>query len=147
MKIHSTGQRVKTGIYFSPSPLDIHIVDVDGTGLDGREGGQYRRLPAPLALALAPVAGGLFVMAFPVLVLAAIAVAATQWAREKLRAFADEHAYVVQMRWQPEAAYLRHQREDASGEGGADDKEPDDEALELEAEAMKTAEQTREDAS
>jgi len=119
MKTYQTGQSVAYGVYASLRALDVRYVGADGEALDGRAGAQYWRVPTLLMLALAPVAGGLFVIAFPALVLGLAVAAATRPAWSALAGLADRRAHLAVVQWQPTAAYLRPPQEEPPAEGAA----------------------------
>ena len=137
MKRYSSNHPAPYGLYVSARPMDIHFVGSDGEDLAGREGASYRRLPTWFIALLAPALGGAFVMAFPLLVIAAVVGTLAVGA---VRAFSGRHAYVAHSNWQPAAAYFE-------GKRGADDSSPtaDPELEALEAEvALRAAAEKRE---
>ncbi|MBK8010538.1 MAG: hypothetical protein IPK13_04265 [Deltaproteobacteria bacterium] len=77
MKSYVAGPGVPSGIYLSALPADLAIVHEDGR-LVGPEGARYRRIPLILAVAMGPVIGGMYAVAFPLLILWAVACAARQ---------------------------------------------------------------------
>lgn len=108
MERYTRNQPVKYGVYVASRPPDICMVGEDGERLDGKAGASYLRLPTWSLFALAPALGGLFVFAFPALVVVALGYAAVLAVWKPAAKVANEHAYVAQMRWTPEAAYLQH---------------------------------------
>jgi len=66
------GQRAARGTYWSP--VDGRRVDLNASGgvLPGEEGMSYIRISAGWLVALAPLMGGLFVLAFPMIGLATV---------------------------------------------------------------------------
>ena len=119
MKTFRTGQSVAYGVYASLRAFDVRYVGADGEDLDGRAGAEYVRVPTLLMLALAPVAGGLFVIAFPALVLGLVVAAATKPAWSALASLADKRAHLAVVQWQPTAAYLRPPQDEAQAESVA----------------------------
>ncbi|MCB9655653.1 MAG: hypothetical protein H6729_16135 [Deltaproteobacteria bacterium] len=77
MKSYVAGLGVPSGIYLSARPVDLAIVHEDGR-LDGPEGAHYRRVPLIIAVAMGPVVGGMYAVAFPLLIFWAVACAARQ---------------------------------------------------------------------
>lgn len=75
MRNYHTGEPVAYGVYASLRALDVCFVGADGESLEGRAQANYRRVPTLLMLLLAPLAGAVFVMAFPALVLGLVFVA------------------------------------------------------------------------
>ena len=67
-----SGMPVKSGTYFNSTRFTFAQVQ-DGESLKGGAGDRWVRVPLPLAVAAAPVLGGLFVVVLPVLGLAAVA--------------------------------------------------------------------------
>ncbi len=106
MKTYTTKQAAEYGLYTSFNPMDVRFVGAAGEPLEGLDGASYRRVPTLLALALAPVLGAVFVISFPLLILGAVALAAAKMVAQSLRAAAQEHAWVVSPRWEPQASYL-----------------------------------------
>jgi len=116
MKYRTTGEHTEYGVYVSARPPDVSVVADERAPLAGRAGARYVRIPTPLAVLLSPVAGAVFVLAFPLLVIGAIAVALTRGALSAMREYGREHAYVAELRWSPQAAYLKHPGEPDRGE-------------------------------
>jgi hypothetical protein len=69
----ASGTPVKSGTYFNSTRFSFVQVK-DGEALKGAAGDRWIRVPLPLAVVAAPVLGGLFVVALPVIGLAAVAV-------------------------------------------------------------------------
>lgn len=61
----TSGTPVKSGYYWNSKRLAITHVANDGEVLAGRPGDAWVRMPTAAVLAMAPVLGGLFVVAFP----------------------------------------------------------------------------------
>lgn len=101
-----TGEKAKYGVYLCGWPLDLRFVGADGEALDGRRGLTYRRIPTLLLLALAPVLGGVFVLAFPALVLALALAAVGRRLWRSATGLAEDKAHLVVLNWDPQAAYL-----------------------------------------
>lgn len=106
MKFHQSMQPATYGLYISTHPFDVRFVGADGETLDGLPGASYRRMPTLLALLLAPVIGGAFVMAFPVLVIVASVIGIARVAVRGAKKAAGEHAWLASPRWEPSASYL-----------------------------------------
>ena len=110
MKRYETGESACYGIYLGQNLLDVRFVGADGETLEGRRGGRYLRLPTWLIVVLGPALGGAFVMAFPLLVIAAVVATLGSVVVRKL---AGRHAYVARAGWQPAAAYFKHDQAEA----------------------------------
>ena len=106
MKFHQTMQPAPYGLYISTRPFDVRFVGADGETLDGLPGASYRRVPTLLALLLAPMLGGAFVIAFPILVIVAAVVGIARVAVREVRKAAGEHAWLASPRWEPSTSYL-----------------------------------------
>jgi hypothetical protein len=70
----TSGTPVKSGYYLNSRRFSFSHVAVDGEALRGTAGDRWVRVPAPLLLAAAPIIGGLFVVAFPIVGVATLAV-------------------------------------------------------------------------
>jgi hypothetical protein len=106
MKTYKTMQAARYGLYTSSNPIDVRFVGAEGEALDGLPGASYRRVPTPLALVAAPLLGGAFVMAFPVLVLVAAFVVVARFAATAVAQTLQEQAFLASPRWQPVMSYL-----------------------------------------
>lgn len=126
MKRYSAHQPAPYGLYISPRRLDVRFVGADDETLDGREGAVYRRVPSWLAVLLAPALGGVFVLAFPIIVVAAI-VGALGGALFKN--VGHRHGYVARSGWQPAASYF-----DKTATPRDEGEHKDDELTDLDAE-------------
>jgi hypothetical protein len=62
----TSGIPVKSGYYLNPRRFSFSHVATDGAALQGAAGDRWVRVPAPVLIALAPLIGGLFVVAFPI---------------------------------------------------------------------------------
>ena len=71
----TSGTPVKGGYYFNSRRFTFARVEKDGEVLPGGAGDRWTRVPVPLMLAAAPILGGVFVVAFPIIGAAAIGVA------------------------------------------------------------------------
>jgi hypothetical protein len=69
--VHS-GDRVKAGVYLAPSTFDVKYVGAEGETLQGKEAVAYRKVPTALLMIGGPILGGLFVVAFPLIMLGAL---------------------------------------------------------------------------
>jgi hypothetical protein len=63
--VPTAGSTVKAGFYFNRDKLDLIAVGNAEGALPGDEGERYARVPAVLALLLAPILGALFVVIAP----------------------------------------------------------------------------------
>lgn len=117
MKRYETGEAAPYGIYIARNMVDVRFVGADGEALDGREGGRYMRLPTWAVIVVGPALGVIFVMAFPLLVIATIFGTLGVGLVRKLGG--ARHAYVARSGWQPAAAYFKQDAE--AGEEVADD--------------------------
>jgi hypothetical protein len=104
MKTSKNGDQVTFGVYASMKPVDIRFVGADGETLEGKAGALYRRIPTLAMVALAPVFGGVFVMAFPALVVMLAIVGLARFAGRQL---VGDTAHLAVMRWEPTTAYLK----------------------------------------
>ena len=126
MATYRFDQCVRYGVYMSLRPLSARFVSADGASLEGAQGATYRRLPTILVVALGPLIGGAFVLAFPLIVAGALLLALGRLTMRALRHSADRSAHLAKVRWEPATAYLH------SGETGSDgvpDDDPQQEAL------------------
>ncbi len=126
------------GLYFSTRPLDVRFVGAEGERIDGVPGATYRHVPTPLAVALAPVLGGLFVIAFPFVIFAAAITGVARLLGVGAREAATSTARVATTRYAASAAWI-----DGKGAGEAEDAEApaaDAELADLEAEVAERRE-------
>ena len=107
MKIYLSGNQVQYGIYVAPKALDVRFVGADGEMLDGKAGANYYRIPTLLIIAAAPVIGGIFALAFPVMVILMATAAIARVAYNVIHSSAQKRAHLIQMRWDPAAAYFK----------------------------------------
>lgn len=143
MKTYDSGKPAPYGIY-AASLFDICYVGADGEVLDGREGTRYVRLPTILMIALTPVLGGVFVLAFPFLVIAAVGVAVLHVAQRWLDSIVHEYSHLLKLRWEPVAAYLDPNSKGEKKETATTD--PELEELQEEVDRRRADEQTDEGA-
>jgi hypothetical protein len=101
MKSIRNHESARYGLYVALRHLDVRLVGADGERLEGLEGATYTRLPTLLTLLLAPVLGGAFVLAFPLLVIVVVAAGLAR----RLALSAAEHA-VAPAGWEPATSYL-----------------------------------------
>ena len=106
MKRHESNQPAPYGLYVSTNAMDVRFVGAEGETLEGLPGATYVRVPTLLALLLAPVLGGAFVMAFPVLILAVSGVGLAKIAVGGVRKAATDGAWFAGPRWEPATSYL-----------------------------------------
>jgi len=154
MKTYKTGQTAPYGTYATAYPPDIRFIGADGETLEGLAKANYVRLPTPLVFVLSPVIGGIFVLAFPVLVLACAGMAAWMLTSaavrtantavvDRVKAAVDRHAYVVRQRWEPVTAYLDKAGDDK--EEAPTDEERETEDLEREVTERRDAERNEDE--
>ncbi len=72
MKTYRAGETVPYGVYFSTRPIDMLIVSEESELLAGKADVPYRYMPTWMAVFAGPAIGGVFVMAFPAIIFAAI---------------------------------------------------------------------------
>ncbi|GMV42441.1 MAG: hypothetical protein AMXMBFR64_41570 [Myxococcales bacterium] len=106
MKRHESMQPAPYGLYVATSGMDVRFVGADGDLLEGLPGVTYRRVPTLLALLLAPVLGGAFVMAFPLVVLTVSVGGLLTVAARGARKAAADGALFAGPRWEPATSYL-----------------------------------------
>ncbi len=68
----ASGIPVKSGYYLDAKGLKFTRIERDGDALPGGPGARWTRVPVAVVLAAAPVLGGLFVVAFPIIGVAAL---------------------------------------------------------------------------
>jgi hypothetical protein len=73
MRTYESGRAVPAGVYYSIRHLDMRVVTDEKGVLAGAEGVEYRRSPLLAIALLAPVLGGVFVMALPLIIFTAFA--------------------------------------------------------------------------
>jgi len=71
MKTQVAGQPASNGMYVSFRDWDLQIVSRDGDQLEGTAGHAYQRVPLLMLVLLSPAIGGVYAMAFPVVIFAA----------------------------------------------------------------------------
>lgn len=86
MTTYRDGQSAPYGLFVSFRPLDTRFVGAAGEELEGIPGAHYKRLPNMVAVAMAPVLGGLFVVLFPLVVLLVSAAGLWRLAADEPRA-------------------------------------------------------------
>ncbi len=130
MLTYKSGKPARYGVYIAPRHFDMRVVGADNEPIDGKPGAVYLRIPTLLLVALCPFIGGAFVIFFPFVILGAVAVVLFQEARKLVGGVAGDGAPLAQVRWQPGAAYLNGDKEEAAASESA----PSDELADLEAE-------------
>ena len=141
MKKYRVGESVDYGIYFCPRMLDLRFVGADTEMLDGKLGGEYFRIPSILLVAIAPIIGGVFVMAFPLMVVAMSVFAVLMAAGRAFAEASKSMAPLFDLRWQPLTAYLnRRKRTKTPGEVEPPLSEHELDELEREVEDRRTSE-------
>ena len=106
MKLWTAGQQVPTGLYVAPKALDVRYVGSDNETLQGTENAVYLRIPTLVLLAVAPALGGIFVMAFPFLVLGFTAMVTATVGYKFARQAAQRLVVYASPDWAPSAAYF-----------------------------------------
>ena len=114
MKTYQSGQKVKYGIYVAPKAWDARFVGADDETLDGKDNAEYIHLPSALLLLATPIMGGVFVLAFPLIVIGWCFGAIGLVIARGVKSLVESQAYVVQMRWEPSAAYLNKTKREKS---------------------------------
>ena len=105
MTRHERNEAVKSGYYFNPTTLSVSLVASDGARLPSGKGA-WLAVPAPLALALAPVLGALFLMFLPVIGFVMCADAAGRNLAAVFSGGAGELAATLSPAWVPGEAHL-----------------------------------------
>ena len=83
-------------------------------------------------------------MLFPLMILAAVAMAISKLVAKQLGVASERHAHLATVRWEPTAAYLNRQGDGNAAEGESDDEAPDAlDALEPEVEARLAKERAK----
>jgi len=118
MKTYETNKPAPYGVYFSMKPIDVRFVGAEGETLEG-PARSYKRLSMIAVALLGPVLGGVFVFAFPALVLLGVLYTVIKGAVAKVRTSADEAAQVASLRWAPGASYLNKIHDPNAGDAGA----------------------------
>lgn len=100
------GERVTQGVYLDLTSLDLFQSPVQGAVLPGDADKKYRQIPAPLALAAAPLLGLVYVVFLPVLGIAGLlAFAMRQIGRAVLPSGAQVGRAAL-LDWVPGVSYL-----------------------------------------
>ncbi|MCA9558000.1 MAG: hypothetical protein H6704_15425 [Myxococcales bacterium] len=115
------------GVYLGLDRLAVRHVGAAGEAIDAPADTRYWRVPTLLLVLLSPLAGGLFVVAFPVFLVVALVGGLARALTRPVVALWREHVYLLEARWEPSAAYLAHARERAAR--GEEPSVLDDEAL------------------
>jgi hypothetical protein len=106
MKTYQANQSCPYGFYFSPSTFQGHFVGADGESFEGRPGVRFYRFPNTLLVLMSPVIGGLFVLAFPLLILVSVALIGSYSVGKLVWNFLMPRANLLESRWEPSMAYL-----------------------------------------
>ncbi len=117
------GSRVRSGYYWNPRHWTLIPVAHDGEILDGSPAEKFLRVPLPLALALVPLMGALFVFFLPALGFILLAQAMGLKLAGLFKRSAQELAATVTPGWQPGEAHLtgkRAEKEGAEKEGAGE---------------------------
>ena len=123
MKTYKSGSQVGYGLYVAPGALDVRFVGAEGETLEGKADAKYFRLPALLMILASPVIGGVFVLAFPLIVLMIAAYAVVQFFGNKASEAVGNNSHLAFMRWEPTAAYLKKTgKKDNDGKKDSQDK-------------------------
>ncbi len=116
------GSRVRSGYYWNPRHWTLIPVAHDGEILAGGPEEKFLRVPLPLALALVPLMGALFVFFLPALGFILLAQAMGLKLAGLFKRSAQELAATVTPGWQPGEAHLTGKRAEKQGaeKGGAE---------------------------
>lgn len=106
MKTYNTGSKVQYGVYASLKDFDMCFVSADHEILKGRPGAQYFRIPSWLLVLAAPALGGLFVIAFPLLVIMMVIGGLVKMVYQTAHSSVEKNAHLMDLRWSPTATYL-----------------------------------------
>ncbi len=106
MKTIEAGTRVSRGYYFSANTWTLTPVAADGECLPGHGGEKYVPVPLPVAFAVAPLMGALFLMFLPVIGFYLTARAAVRQVVRLFHHSATEVAATVAPAWAPGQAHL-----------------------------------------
>lgn len=120
MKKYTPGTPVRSGIYVALWPPTGRFVSMDGDTLEGRADARYFRVPSILLLLASPIIGGLFVILFPVMILAAFGIALTAVVVRLLRPAADHASLLANVGWQPAEAGFNGTRKDGEAPPAAE---------------------------
>lgn len=115
------GSRVKSGYYWNPKHWTLIPVANEGEILAGSPSESFLRVPLPVALALVPLMGALFVFFLPALGFILLAQAVGLKVAGLFRRSAEELAATVTPGWQPGEAHLTGKRAEKEG---AEEKAP-----------------------
>jgi hypothetical protein len=105
---------VKSGYYFNPLALNVHLVEKDGERLPN-EKGAWLAIPTVAALALTPLCGALFLMFLPMI---GFVLFAEALAKKTVGAFSTGAGELVAPGYAPGMAHL-------TGKAGEEKKEGD----------------------
>ena len=119
MKRYAVNESAPYGLYVSFSPADVRFVGSEGETLEGRSP-LYRKLPTALVILCGPVLGGAFVLAFPLVIIVAIASIMTHLVAKRFRKAAEKRVYLIENAWQPQAAFLQGEQEEETAAQDAD---------------------------
>ena len=117
---HAGNEAVRGGWYVNARRLTIVPVPDAGGRLPAGEG-TWRRVSAPVALALVPVVGAIFVLALPVGVLALVAAALAAPVLRLLRSGTGDLAATITPGWAPGEVHLTGRHAHVAGAGFAPD--------------------------
>jgi hypothetical protein len=139
MATYVGGTQVKSGYYMDASHLSFTAIQKDGGALPGGAETRWKRVPTMLVVAAAPVLGGLFVVAFPLVGFGVAAYAIGRKLSGRVRAGAKEIAATVAPTWVPGEAHLTGEPPEAEAAGSqpAQDEPQDEHMQELEREIAK----------
>ncbi len=137
MRTIATGMQVERGYYFGTRSWTVQPIARSGERLTGRAGEPWLRIPTPVAFALTPFLGALFLVFLPLIGFWMTGVALKRPVARFLGALATRFAATVQPGWQPGEAHLTGKR--GSAEPSVEI-EPDPlDALEREIAALRAA--------
>ncbi len=106
MKTYKANQSCPQGFYFSLKNLDGHFVGADGEFFEGSRDAVYYKFPNTFLVLMSPIIGGLFVLTFPLVMLASIALIGSYSILRLLWLFLMPRANLLENRWEPSMAYL-----------------------------------------
>ena len=118
MTTHAGGTEAGVGYYFDARSFQVANVTADRRRLPGGAEKRWRAIPAPLLLIAAPVVGGLYVLALPLVGFWWMARTIGRALARQLRGRGDALATPVRPGWRPGETHLTGDRADARrGEG------------------------------
>ncbi|HAR41564.1 MAG TPA: hypothetical protein DCS07_02865, partial [Bdellovibrionales bacterium] len=80
----------------------------EGEVLNGKEGARYIRFPAIVTLAMLPIMGLTFYVAFPLIVIGFVLLTFAKIASRAVNEVFSRNAHLTTMRWNPMTAYMKN---------------------------------------